>query len=197
MNFSKSEFNTSWMTSFGDLLTLLFCFFVLIISNPENHIKKDNNNQPLNPKIYTQETLKHGTSVALSKRSNSLRSYRIKGINKFYLLSLRDIFKINTIRKIFQYELGNMAKGKDNNSPLLYSSVILESCYPKVSNGWFESTTNLLKMKRVLDSVHPNYIEIKLRSLGNDCTSLTNISNKRIEYLSEKVFKIGFVKNGI
>ena len=153
--------NQPWLVSFGDLLTLLLCFFVTIIAQ-----------SPLNPR---------------SAKSEALREKQEAG-TEFAPSVSRSLFKTLTLsQQDFQKDSGGIAQALKSSVILdgyEVSKASLSSCSPGVGEtSWFEATKQALSLRRQLidAGVASPRIEISVR--GPNCENAAWVSKIDFDFI--------------
>lgn len=180
----------AWALSFGDLLTLLLCFFLTIVSmsplnpavrkaNQALSAQKDEKNVP--PSKVQPQNSELGPRIA-----KHVSAEQEKGVSDKGPLQAEKLEVMDFLAEDFEGESGILSDQAANRLKMLMNqqdsqliSVEIETCVQGAREteaiSWFEATRQALALKgQFIDAVKPSP-EMRMRVLGADCETATNL----------------------
>ena len=153
--------NANWMISFGDLLTLLVCFFLVIVQNSLLHPQEVPPISEKNREVITKPTfsLNAGTTLAPNFREKESRT----------VLSETRVWEDGFVGRgtIPSTEFGAEIKAEVSRFKDSSARIDLEVCGS--GPGWNQAHERALQLRRVVLLAGADPEKVFIRVVGNDC----------------------------
>jgi hypothetical protein len=176
-----SKPNAIWLISFGDLLTLLLCFFLSIVSfgplNPHATLPKNEltARSDSTPSTSAYKKTPAGTGFAL-KTHGRFAAARHFGELKLQIAEEEYTDLGGTLSEEAQKRLESAVKSSGYS--VLAASVSSCSALGSVSSGWFQSISRSLQVRRQLVDAGVSAQAVTVRALGSSCLGLVPNSDQ-------------------
>lgn len=171
-----------WLISFGDLLTLLLCFFLSIVSfgplNPNVELPKSDLTTRTNSSALPaeQKITRPGTRFAL-KTHGRFAAARHFGELK---LQIAEEEYTDLGGRLYEAAQQRLIKAvKSDSYRVVAAEVSSCSALSSERSGWFQSVSRALEMRRQLVDAGISAQAVKVRVLGSNCSGLFGEGNAR------------------
>lgn len=171
----------SWLTTFGDLLTLLLCFFVCILS--------------IAPLDETG-TAKTASNIAETESGTGLAG--TLGSGSEIELLIPEAEYAESLTRVSE-KVRNMALLQQKPEDTLIREALIETCFNETEvyegESWYRSIERSLELQRQLVDAGLDENAVAIRSVGPWCETLKENSNRR-HFVTRVVFTIGHEVHG-